>query len=301
MKKLSIAILALLATAATASAQYYHSTVKRKSEDNNRSTSNKFYARIAVGYAFQHAGSVSDVFGQPYSGTENYDNNGDITNYSYKKASLNTGVHGALGVGYMFSKHVGVELAGDFGLAAKKYTYTANGWNVSNFTANTTFTEHAQAPVYLMPSLVLQSGGKLNLYMRAGLALPLNSKDILHEEDYYPTGGPSVTNMEIDETEYQIKSSFSMGYTGAVGASYELGDHIKVFAEADMLSLSVYAKSYSLTQYTINGQDVLPQVKAQGSTTASFAFSGGANSTALTSQSIPYSSIGLMVGFSFGF
>lgn len=309
MKKLAIAILAMITTAATASAQYYHSTVKRKGGENNRHTPDKFYARIAMGYAFQHAGDIYDALGAPYSGTENYDNNGNLTDYSYKKASLNTGVHGVLGVGYMLTRHIGVELSGDFGLAPKKYIYNANGWDISvGYTSNSTLTEHAQAPVYLMPALVLQSGGKLNLYMRAGLALPLNSKDILNEQDVYPNGGPNSTGTEIDNVELVLKSSFSMGYTGAVGLSYELGEHAKVFVEANMLSLSVYAKSFDYTQYNINGTNVLPQYQAQqqaqgASTGANFVFSGNANSptNTLVTRSIPYSSIGLMVGFSFGF
>ena len=74
----------------------------------------QFYLRAGLGYAFPQAGQTLDASGTPYSGSATYSTY--VTNYSgMKSASFSAGFQGGLGLGYMFSEHVGVQLDAEAG------------------------------------------------------------------------------------------------------------------------------------------------------------------------------------------
>ena len=103
MKKIGFLILAFAVTTYTASAQSY--------------------LRVGLGYAMPEAGQTLDGTGQPYNGTSN---NGAINEtIAIKAASYSSGVHGHLAAGYMFSEHVGAELASGEGY---RWTLSRSGF-----------------------------------------------------------------------------------------------------------------------------------------------------------------------------
>ena len=231
MKKISCLMLALSAVAYTASAQ--------------------FYINAGLGYAIPQAGQTFDGTGQQggYNGSVTYTTYTQV--YSVKPASFNTGVHGALGIGYMFSDPVGVQLDGNVGLSTKKYTFSIENAPVGGVASNIDIVQRAKSPFMLVPALVLQTGGdKLNLYTRVGAALPVSTKIT---QDQIITNLPGTGATEVDDFTIKIKNSFSVGISAAAGVKYKLNERVSIWGEINMLSMSAYIKEADLTAVTVNG------------------------------------------------
>ncbi len=222
MKKISCLVLALSAVVYTASAQ--------------------FYINAGLGYAMPQAGQTFDGTGQGYNGSQTYTTYTQI--YNVKPVSFTTGVHGILGIGYMFSDHVGVQLDGDAGLSMKKYTFAIDNVQVSGVASNVEIETRAKGPFIVIPSLVLQTGGdKLNLYTRVGPALPLSTKIT---QDQVLSNLPGTGAVEVDDFTFNIKNSFSLGLSAAAGIQYKLSDKMSLWGEISMLSMSVISKKQTL-------------------------------------------------------
>ncbi len=256
----------------------------------------QFYMRLGMGYAFPQAAQTLDGTGQPYSGTQN--NPTGIQTYSLQGASFSAGLQGVVGVGYMFSDHVGIQLDGVVGLAPKKYTYNDNGIYIDSVLSNVSIVQKAQTPFFLIPSLVVQSGGPVwNIYARLGVALPLASGIT---EDQLLSNAPGTGAYTVDDFTIQIKNSFSLGFAAAAGVSYKLSDRISLWGELNMLSMSVYIKQTNITNLTENGASV-PLSYINGSLTTNYSKTAKVDSsqTNLPTYSQPFSNVGVHVGISF--
>ncbi len=252
-----------------------------------------FYFRAGLGYAFAQAGQTIDGTGQPYNGTLN--NATQAT--SIKSASFSAGLQGQLGFGYMVSEHVGVQLDANAGLSNKKYTL-----NVSNVTlgsgvpGSVSFVQHANSPLMLMPSIVVQSGGApWNIYTRFGVAIPLNTQ-ITYDE--IQTNDPNTGALTVDDFTFKIKNSFSLGFAGAAGVQYKVNDRVSIFGELSLLSMSVYIKQKQMTKFTENGQSYPLSMVGGSPQTVNYSKnttvdSAGANQAA---YSQPFSNVGFNVG-----
>ncbi len=213
-----------------------------------------FNFRGTIGYAMPMAGQTLDGTGMPYNGntTNSVVDSANYTSYSIKGASFSSGFHGTLGVGYMFSKYIGVDLAMSFGVSSTSYTYNDNNEVLGGVAYNVQVVQKAQSPLMLIPALVLQNNGAVfNVYARFGLALPLNTTII---QDQYLTNLPGTGAIETDDYTWQVKNSFSLGMVAALGLQYKVTDHFKISFEASMLSLSVYTKEADLTNISVDGQ-----------------------------------------------
>jgi len=257
-----------------------------------------WYGRVGIGYAFRQDGQTMNAYGQPYSGAGNYTINGTsstLTDYSFKKVSFNAGTHLTLAAGYMFDKHVGIELAGQFNISAGRYTYNANGHLSGGYAANSSYTDNAKLPVMIIPGLVLQTGEEgFNLYTRLGIVLPVNTKIEEEVRTDYIAGGPNG----INNKEYALEESskFTVGYTGALGLSYKTGK-IKIWAELNAMSLSVELKEQKVTAFANDGHPVPLQYVTPG--TIEYMQSGTYGKNAEPTYSVPFSYIGGMAGIGF--
>ena len=255
-----------------------------------------WYGRVGLGYAFTQAGQVNSLYGIPYSGNVSYDNTGaTINSFSYKKASLNTGVNASLAVGRMFGPHIGLELAAQFDVAPTKYTFNGHNLTLGGNLSDLTITQQAKSPIFLIPAAVFQTqvANKLQAYARLGLVLPINTKVNVSVNNTDPTGNYAYTAVQ--------SSSFSLGFNGALGLKYEAAANLKIFAEFNVMSLSAYTKKEELKSYSENGQPIpLGQVS---STTTTYTLSGSNsnpnNGTGpQATSSTPFSNAGFMVGIS---
>ena len=248
MKKIATLALILLATTGKASAQ--------------------FYFRAGLGYAFPVAGQTVYNTGIPYyefpsaySGTRTINASGSET-YNIKPISFSSGVQSVLGLGYMFTENIGFQVDAGIGIANPTYTFTdqnvplnySNGSTVVTIVSNVSTTQHAQTPFFLMPSLVLQTNrDKLNVYTHFGVVLPLNTKITEH---LIISNAPGTGSLSTDDFTWQVKSSFSLGFTAALGLKYNISDRVSIWGELSLLSMSVYTQEQNLQSWVEDGQQV---------------------------------------------
>lgn len=211
-------------------------------------TKAQFYLRAGAGYAMPMAGQTLDGGANPYSGTRS--NSTYSIAYNMKNVSFSSGSGVELGFGYLFNDHVGVQLDGSLGLANKKYSFSDKNVNVgSGYQGDITITMQAKSALLVMPGLVLQTGNSsaCNLYTRFGAALPLSS-GIANEESIYV---PSAS--VIEKVSSKVTSSFSLGLAAAAGIQYKIGENSTLWAEVNMLSMSLLIKEVTYTTASING------------------------------------------------
>ncbi len=267
-----------------------------------------FYFNAGLGYAMPFAGQTTYNTPTPYNGNTNgYSGTSKNTSYSQafslNSASFATGMKGGLGIGYLFSEHVGLQLDASFSLSNIAYTYADK--NVGFYNANgtklmgdLTTTQTANSPFFLMPSLLIQSGGeKLNLYTRMGVALPISSRITLSQDLNIPVSSGSP---EHDIYTWEIKSSFSLGLTGALGVKYKINDRLSAWGELSMLSMSLYTKEMNLTGITANGVRYSPSAYS-GVKTITFSKTTTVDTNFNTSPAYaqPFSNVGINFGVSF--
>ncbi len=289
MKKISCLALFLSVASYTASAQLYISA--------------------GLGYAVPQAGQTMydtpipyNGFPTGFSGSRNNSSSGSSYTYNIKSASFSSGVQSAIGMGYMFSENIGVQLDASIGLSSTKYTFNDNNVNLNTAASpvagyiNTT--QQAKTPVLLMPALVLQTGGnKTNLYTRFGIALPLNTKIT---QDQVMANAPGTGAIYVDDFTWQIKSSFSLGFTAAAGVRYKINDRFSIWGELSLLSMSLNIKEQDLQSLTQNGQSI-PLSSYTYPTTIKFSKTAtvDSNLASFPTYSQPFSNIGLKVGVTF--
>jgi outer membrane protein W len=255
------------------------------------------FFNAGFGYAFAVAGQSLDGSGAPYNGTLN----NTTQAYNIKSASFSSGLQAKVGFGYMANKNVGVMLDASIGLLTKKYKATIDGVSFgsgsSSYPGSITFEQQAILPMILMPSLVMQSEGKKwGVYSRFGIALPLNTHIIL---DQIQTNAPGTGAISVDDFTMTIKSSFSLGFSGAAGVKYKVSDRLSLWGEVSGLSLSVYIKQSHLTAFTHNGQSY-STTQVSGNQTVNYSKNVTVDSTGanLPSYSIPFSNMGINFGIS---
>ena len=254
--------------------------------------------RLGLGYAFPTASQTLDASGLPYSGNVTYTsaNTGDIQSIGMKKASFGSGFKAVGGIQYMFTKNIGIAADINLGVTTPKYVLqTTNDVSVNkNEVSDNTYTRYAELPVLLIPSFVLQSGGdKVNVYARAGIALPLSTQIISEEHDNYQ-------NVAGDEEQLNktVKTQFNLGFSGALGLSYRVSENFSFWVEGNLVALSVYPKEAEITVHTINGTATTAPPATGGK--VSYVTSGTPSSNYdNVSFSIPFSSVGFLVGASY--
>ncbi len=240
------------------------------------------YIRIGAGYGAATAGQSRDVDGTPLNGSASYNPTLGFTNMDLKRASYGAGAFANIALGCMINEHVGLELNASFGIAPVKYT---SNFSYEDFASKYSYkmetVQCAQFPILLTPSLVLQTGKKVHLYMRAGIILPALTK--LKGDIQLAQTHSTYTSFVSGKSETYF--AFKPGFACAAGLDFKLAKFVKFYVEANSNSLSLY----------VNGQTILP---SKTSTHYSFKTSGSNNEGR---YSYPYSSIGGSVGLRFDF
>lgn len=272
-------------------AQYNKKIIKPPVQKDKPVVTSGFYVKLGGGYAFTQAGQTTDKYGYPYSGYATYVSGSNFSSFEMKKVSFAAGVQGLFGLGYTINKNVGVEIDGMVGIANEKYK-TRNKFPTTSEQVDQSITTYAKNPFFIVPSLVLQtSNKKFNIYSRAGIALPIAMKLIEEHTDRVTLN----TGIETNVYDYTIEHSFkfSIGFSGATGASYKIGKYTHVWMEAVLFSISAFAKDETLTSYKKDGVSLLNQVQPANRTTK-YSYTSGSGVD--PSYSYPFTSIGINAG-----
>jgi len=257
----------------------------------------QFYLNLGAGYALPAAGQTMDAEGNVYNGSIN-----NTVNYNMKSASFAAGLWGNVALGYMGGANIGVQLDAGFGLATKKYTFNNNNIVVSSgpVYGNESIVQQAKGPFIVTPSFVIQSGGDpWNFYGRLGIALPLDTKI---NQDQIISTLPGQGAVVIQDVTFQIKNSFSLGYTAAVGVQYKVNDRLKIFGECSILSMSQYIKESDFKNISVSVGGVGYTTTYQGPTVTKYSKNATydtVNYAQLPSYSQPFSNVAFAFGVSF--
>lgn len=165
--------------------------------------------------------------------------NGDYNEESIL-GSIGVGLNIDLGGGYMFNDNVGFDLGINALLGSKVLT--------NEFTDNSNSSsgkrEAQTTQVRINPSLLMTTANDgLNVYGKAGLVIPVygNTKGFVNDMD--PTTTTTIESTSV--------GAFSLGYSGAIGVSYPVGDKLSIFGEARAINLRVKQGTMKIDKYEV--------------------------------------------------
>lgn len=194
----------------------------------------QFNVGLSVGYGIGTPGQIL--------GTE-----ATMTSQKNIYGTLGGGLNINLLPGYSFGEHFGVEL-GLNGFIGTKMTIQDVNMSVASLNY-----QRSSNQFRISPAFVIKSGGeRLNVYAKAGLIIPVLGSTISKIEDNRYSNPLVVQSVEAKTT-----GKLSVGFTGAFGASLNLGPKFSLFAEVGANSIQVKSKETKYTKIEANGTDAL--------------------------------------------
>jgi len=200
------------------------------------------YASLSVGYA---GGTASDVIGVDYNVTS-------ATAFTKKNivGTYGSGVPVTLGLGYMFTEHMGFDLGINYFAGSEVTSDITN-----TFFGSKSITTSQGYQIRIIPQMVISTGSDnaLSFYAKTGFVLPVSGETTFMVDAVDATSGTPVPTVVKGES----SGSFSFGYTGSLGASYNLSDNLSLFGELQGINLRIKGESRTLTSYVYDGNEVI--------------------------------------------
>lgn len=145
--------------------------------------------------------------------------------------------------GYMFNDYIGAEMGlnyfrGNRTLVGEVITpsiISSSNVEIQGFDLN--------PAIYLTPNFA-----KWNPYVRAGLLLTVGGDLTIDTNVLQIDGGGDGTDIMVN-AESEVKSHFSVGYSGAVGVTYPINDKWELFSELEFKSFTIKSKSAEIKSY----------------------------------------------------
>jgi hypothetical protein len=230
-----------------------------------------------------------------YNYTYTSTNSGYIANREGIYGSFGKGVEADVAIGVK-GENLGIEVGGSYLLKSStemtsKYIYTSASSN-STYLDTYESTMMAISPCFVFATSV-------GFYGRAGAIIGIPK--LAHKEHY-------VSSSYTSDMTIEYSGNMALGFTGAVGIAVG-GGGLKLYIEADFVSLTWAPARSEYTEYKVNGIDQLvAMTTSQKKTNYSDTYSYNSNiqsnpnveSTSLK-EYLPYSSVGLKAGIMIGF
>jgi opacity protein-like surface antigen len=207
----------------------------------------KAYIRLGVG------GGISL---KQYEGAQWTDetSTSSTDNLVIKSMGLGGGFNVNLGVGYMLSKYVGIELGvNEFIGLNKKAHY-------SSTTNNTTYSSDAKLSgmmLQIIPAIVITPGlEKMNPYARFGMivgVLPSITESTSSTANI--SGEYKVTTSS--ESKIKLSGGVALGFTAAAGVDFNLSKKLVFFTELVFNGVTYAPSKGKISEFTIDGVDKL--------------------------------------------
>lgn len=204
-----------------------------------------------------------------------------------------TTIYGTFGGGIPISLEAAYFLNDNFGVQFD-FTYLMGSSLLVNeiltpgLTSNTT----AKTTQFrITPSLVFKT--EMGIYSRFGAVLPVagNTTAITEEANGGGLGIPLKREMVS-------KGKFGLGFAGALGYQFNIGDKLGVFGELEYIGLSIKRATAEMTMLQVGGVDQLPNL-TDAQKNFNYADEINITGTDLQGTSSPYNSIGLNIGVRF--
>ncbi len=206
----------------------------------------QFYTGGGLGFSF---GATPRV-----NGKEVKTNEGVISTTNIY-GSYGEGFSGAIKFGYFFNEHLGIELNLGY-LNGAEQTKSDVLIGIDGYLINNNSSVKTDAIAYsqlFRSSLSVVYKTAIGFYGRFGFYIPLGGKTIVEANDFriFETeiNGQKIPLQAETKFEQEIKGEPSLGFTGAAGYTYDLGDNFNIFAEVEYLGLSIKSKEADFTKY----------------------------------------------------
>ncbi|NNC94905.1 MAG: outer membrane beta-barrel protein [Chitinophagales bacterium] len=264
------------------------------------------YLQFNAGYGISISPqNMSDYPFYFYNYTEVFNETEDYEKYELVDVSLGKGFAAGGAFGYMFSKHIGAELG-------FSYLYGTKTTAEITYRYGTEYRYLMESNLYsrmfrLNPSIIVASGlEKVNPYARFGMVFGFG-KALLEVDDSDTYLGETDTY----HSKFEMKNGVGIGVTAGVGAMFSLNDQMSLFTEINMISMSYSPKKGEIVELSYNGEDHLSELSTSEKEVEFVKeiiydyenpdpYDEDKPSEELQFK-IPYSSIGLNVGWRFSF
>ena len=161
--------------------------------------------------------------------------------------TLGSGFKGNLTAGYMFNKYVGAEISFNYFDGDKKTIGKLSTPEINS-----------EAVAYLRgldisPAILITPGfDKLNPYARVGALLTAAGKLTIESDVLAINAAGPGTDVKV-EALTEVTAKFSVGFVGALGATYPIGKNLSVFGEVEFKNFSIKSKSAEIKEYVTTG------------------------------------------------
>lgn len=223
----------------------------------------KFYLKAAGGYFFSVSpGQFPDVGPYPPRDQHNSVNptTGATTVISEKvlTGSYGEGARGGLTFGYQLNQFLALE--GTFNYFRSRENLMTR--NITTIQGTSTVAGSVESRGYVnavdfAPSLVISPGyAKLNPYVRFGVVVPLWGKLNIETDATRTSAVPGQPATVVAQTSIhrkeEVKPNPTIGFQGALGATYPVSGRLDIFLEAEYRNVPVKSKSKEITTYEEN-------------------------------------------------
>lgn len=257
-------------------------------------TAQRLVLRAGLGHALPLSNSRPVYLtGFPYTGGSK--NPSDNAMFEVKKASMFSGTRAVAAVGFMFPR-IGFEIAAATVISAVEYKVATSLGDVYPAGSETHIRQSITNPTLLLPSAVMNiPGKKLDVSVRAGLALPLHARMQVESETF------SNGNRFYDRSELRASFGFGLAFSG--GVEYKITSKLRAGLAIDIITMTLKAKQLTLKESLANGESTFPDKLAYEKQTryvddmSSYTFSSDAPRQA-PGYSIPFGTKGLSLAIS---
>lgn len=249
-----------------------------------------FYVGVHGGYNF----GIAKDFGRWVNRTQQ---SGGGWSEEAVGVSYGKGANVGLDFGYMFNKNVGVELGVDYLKGGK--TEVTEKWN----DGETEKYEIYGQMLLVQPKIVIKANpSTITPYAKFGLAIGAMPKTT---EDYTNTW-----NNNVYTEKYEMDGGMAVGVTGALGFDYSLNSNMAIFTELRSMAMSYSPKKGTYTEANFNGTSELNEANGWQYDDIHYEYvdqvnpgdnTGSSTATKLTKISLPFSNVGINLGFKYSF
>jgi outer membrane protein W len=213
-------------------------------------TAQNWYVRGAAGYSGEF--SKTEFNNTDPNGITGIEQSTDVTISPDGSTATVKALNGTVGAGYkfivtggyMFNPYIGAELGINYFRGDRTLVGRLESPQLRS--QATTYIQgfDLNPAIYITPAF---SG--FNPYVRGGLLLPLAGNLTIETDVRQINGGGEGTDIVV-KAESEVKSTFSVGYSGALGVTYPINEHFGFFGEIEFKSLSIKSKSAEIKEYS---------------------------------------------------
>ena len=205
------------------------------------------YLKLGAGYQM----SSNPVLAQ---NTVSNTNSSFTTNtYTSDNIGLGKGFNFRADIGHFFKPNLGMELSFNYLLGTKsEYSNESTNLNANNNFSKST-SEYKSRMLFINPSLVLRIPmDKWSPYARIGFIFGLGN--IITETNTKLTNG---NNSNQSYSKEKTSGGVALGANGSFGLDRAINNQLHVFGEVCVNSINYKPRKTEITEYTLNGNDIL--------------------------------------------